>query len=301
MASQFSDFENNDDPNVAPSGPDPGVVTNAVLAGLYGVVALAFLFSYWYKRLPRTSTINVFIGLLILCSVLRGVYFGIPNSVWELSETPNEDLQRYTKRWWLYMTQFTIYLAANSACLLCYLQILRLWSLALAVVNNSLDNATEKVLNWLSAIYLLWQTFLIASNLFLGTGVVLFIASISHLVVSVSVALAFIIFWLRLWSAMTIVTLHRSRWQTLVQSLGACCVCSSRCGSCGNKQDEISVPLNDSGQIDNVASARAKLTRFTLLATVYTASSILKAGVMTYQMAGALRKDFNDDSWFIGA
>lgn len=280
----------NDDPANA-SQEDPGVYTNAVLAGLYGVIAALYLGAVYFRRLPRTSTINVFIALLVACSVLRAVYFGIPNSVWQLPETPQDDIPRYTKRWWLYLTQFALYICANTLALLCYIQILKLWDLALCVVNNTSSPTTEKALLWLSVIYLIWQTWLIFSNLLLGSGVVLFQASISHMVVSIAVALAFTFFWLRLWSAMTLITLHRSRWQTLVHSMGACCVCFNSC--CGSKQDEIAVPLNDSSQIDNVASARAKLTRFTLLATCYTASSIAKAGVMVVQMAGALKGDFD--------
>jgi len=259
-----------------------GDASNGVLAGAYGVVAVLFLLSHGMRRLPKTGTIRNFLIFLVLLCIFRGLYFGVPNSVWELPEEPETDIPRFTQRWWLNLTQFALYVIANSFMFFQFLTILRLWDHALCVVNNSTESKMERWTPWMMAAYAVWQTWLVAANCVLQTGTVLFMASVSHLIVSVLIALAFVGFWLRLWKAMAIVTMHRSRWQTLKYSCAACCAC------CVGRPDDMTVPLNDASQFENVASARAKLSRFTLLAAVYTGASVIKAAIMLYQMAIAV-------------
>lgn len=136
----------------------------------------------------------------------------------------------------------------------------------------------DKLLVWCFAVYALWQAWTIAANFVLSTGVALVMTSLSHTVVSLTLLCLFVWFWFRLWHAMTFLTQQRTPWQTLWQSLTSCFPC------CASRFDRrLGLPLNDTAHYANMASARAKLTRLTHLATGYTLSLAFKAAVLIYQ------------------
>lgn len=136
----------------------------------------------------------------------------------------------------------------------------------------------DKALVWCFAVYALWQAWTIAANFVLSTGVALVMTSLSHTVVSLTLLCLFVWFWFRLWHAMTFLTQQRTPWQTLWHSLTSCFPC------CASRFDRrLGLPLNDTAHYANMASARAKLTRLTHLATGYTLSLAFKAAVLIYQ------------------
>lgn len=103
------------------------VITNAALAGGYVVVAIVYVLAQWYRRLPRTTNIRWYLVALLTLCVSRAIYFGVPNSVWDLTEEPDTDIPRYTRAWWSNLAQFGLYVISNTALALEGVAVLRLW------------------------------------------------------------------------------------------------------------------------------------------------------------------------------
>lgn len=91
------------------------------------IVGIVYILAQWYRRLPRTTNIRWYLVALLTLCVSRAIYFGVPNSVWDLSEEPQTDIPRYTRAWWANLAQFTLYVISNTALALEGVAVLRLW------------------------------------------------------------------------------------------------------------------------------------------------------------------------------
>jgi len=264
----------------------PADYANAALAGAYGTVGLVVVAAAATRSFPRTATIGVFVSFLLLQFLCRGVYFGIPNSVWSLNEDPTHVMAKYSSEWWLNLAQFAVHELGNFFMDATLVQILKLWHKALCVVGGVTAEWPEHALNGGIVTFLLWQVWAVCSNFVLPSQIVVAMCSVAQTVVSAVVALLFAVFWWRLWKAMRSLAHHRSTWETLVHA----------CACCGPRPDggELGLALAADTSQANLLSARSKLKRITLLSLFYTLSALGKSGVYVYQLYLVMKNAFPD-------
>lgn len=252
------------------------------LAVAYGLVALAIIISHAAGRLPRTRTVTGLLVCVVLACILRGVY--LTGSLTYLQEIQaSDDESTFGHGWWILELHWSIFILSNVFLLAHYVQLAKLWSEALAVLHNTSNARTIARLNKLLAIYVFWELLVCVTPAVWSHGTNVIIFSSTHLCIQILITVFFFRWWLRLWSAIRPVTLHRTYME-------ACCefrhafVCCTR----ARPEHEHALPLAGSSQLPNILSARQKLRRFTSLASAYALSSLAKVGFSGWQINNAV-------------
>lgn len=265
------------------------------LAAAYGAVALAIMAAHAAGRLPRTRTVNWLLIFVIFACIFRGIY--LTGSLTYLKEIQaSDDESVFSHGWWILELHWSMFILSTVFLIAHYVQLAKLWSEALAVLHNTSNARTISRLNRLLTFYVVWELLVCATPALWTHGTNVIIFSSSHCVVQVLITVFFFRWWLRLWSAIRPVTLHRSYME-------ACCefrhafVCCTRM----RPEHEHALPLAGSSQLPNILSARQKLRRFTSLASAYALSSLAKVGFSGWQINNAVLinegGDFPDDWW----
>lgn len=181
----------------------------------------------------------------------------------------------YSSAYWKLFGQFIFYLIADFAGEGEYLQILHLWQLAQAILTESpLEGTPARLLRAAYYVMLIWQLCLV--GLFLGYPfhVVLATSSAGKLLICVCMVFAFAYYAVTLWNTMKQTTLHATYGRTS---------CWSTIASVLFPSTQSAGLLNDTSE-SNVTRARLKLAIISRVCVVYGVASILKVGVVAYQL-----------------
>lgn len=250
-------------------------IANAVLSAVFGAVVLALVVGLALGRLPRAGAIRTYLVLVAAASLLRATQLGIPNSVWGVGETPVEP-ERFTRPWWGNVARFTLYVSANCANLLQHVWLLRLVDVALLVLHAPASSWFSRAVTAAGIIVVVAQISVAAASFALPYSTVLTASAVLCFLLSLLLLVLLPPLWSRLFDALAVITRHRSKCDALRDSVHLGCgpCCGALCQS--SPDEELSLALNDGPQLANARSARAKLSRFTLLAAVTTVESVLK-------------------------
>lgn len=257
--------------------------------------------------LPRVGAIRTFLMLIAAACAFRVCMMAVPlqTSAYDLTLDP-ENYVRWSDTWWANTGRYVLYVAGTAGNQAQHLYLLRLVDVAMRVLEPNrtgfLDRYLGKALNIGLGICMLWVTILLLSQ-FVGIdyNTALNMSSFSYLIISTCIFVLFPLVWSRLFDSLAIVTRHRSKLEALREAIFPWCTRKGCCGfgpCCRARSDGsgLSIALNDTAQLQNVMSARQKLTVFTQLAAVATAAVFSKCFVLTYMTIGIIAGDFDHPS-----
>lgn len=229
----------------------------------------------------------------------------LETSAYNLTLDP-ENYPRWSVVWWANTGRYLLYVAGTAGNQVQHLYLLRIVDVAMRVLEPNrqgfFDRNLGKALNVGFAVCMVWVTILLLSQFVrIDYNTALNMSSFSYLLVSTIMVCLFPIVWTRLFDALAIVTRHRSKAEALREALFPWCTRKGCCGfapCCRARSDGsgLSIALNDTAQLQNIVSARQKLTVFTQLAAVATAAVFSKCMVLGYMTIGIIAGDFEHPS-----
>lgn len=257
--------------------PDVFLITQEVITVFYiGLILLAIV-ALTGRFHQKTETLVWFCALLIVNCTCRAIYFGVPNSVWGGGDTP-DGAEKGTKVYWTLFVQFCCYSLADWSQESSYIYILRLWHKARCILEERNRETPERVMRWLVVCFGLLEVLLIVLYLLCPFHVVLTVASIGKAIVAVTISGGFVYY---LWS------LHETMKHATM--LTGPCSLVYLCCPCVMRQEVLAINAEAHAAAvysveSNAVRARRKLARITQLCVVYCACSLIKLGVMLYQV-----------------
>lgn len=253
--------------------------------------------------LPRVGAIRTFLMLIAAACIFRVGMMSIPleTSAYNLTLDP-ENYPRWSNVWWANTGRYLLYVAGTAGNQVQHLYLLRIVDVAMRVLEPNrqgfLDRYLGKALNVGFGVCMVWVSILLLSQfVHIDYNTALNMSSFSYLLISTILVCLFPIVWTRLFDALAIVTRHRSKAEALREALFPWCTRTGCCGfgpCCRARSDGsgLSIALNDTAQLQNIVSARQKLTVFTQLAAVATAAVFSKCMVLSYMTIGIIAGDF---------
>jgi hypothetical protein len=213
------------------------------------------------------------------------VYFAVPPTSWGTNNDEPADLERFESNWWKQWGGNLVYVVGNSAMMACYIFVLKMWMNAQAQVLGKTAKCRNVLLS-VMFLYFFLNLLLVVLYLFVPYSAVLTLSAVGNMVITASIAAAYLWAWLSIWSALDMAA-QRPRWTLLL---------------CGDGIEESTVALLAPSDTEhmNVHRARHLLTRITRVCVCFTVGAVVKVIILAYMIYSLLANNLKNlaDLWW---